>query len=34
MVGLISSELVEKALYHGLGSLPVSDYMERQLMRL
>ena len=29
--GLISHELVEKALYHGLGSLPVSDYMERQI---
>jgi tRNA nucleotidyltransferase (CCA-adding enzyme) len=30
VLGIISSDLVEKALYHGLRKLPVSDYMERQ----
>ncbi len=27
LVGLISRQVVEKALYHGLGELPVSEYM-------
>jgi tRNA nucleotidyltransferase (CCA-adding enzyme) len=34
MVGLITSELVEKALFHGLRELPVSDYMERRFEAL
>jgi len=33
MVGIISLRIVEKALYHGLGSLPVSEYMHTEYMR-
>ena len=32
--GIISSELVEKALFHGLGNLPVSDYMDQNIEAL
>ena len=34
VIGLISSDLVEKALYHRLGDLPVSDYMDQQIESL
>lgn len=33
MSGIISRNIVEKALYHGLGSLPVSEYMHTEFMR-
>lgn len=33
MAGIISLRIVEKALYHGLGSLPVSEYMHTEFMR-
>ena len=33
MVGIISLRIVEKALYHGLGSLPVGEYMHTEFMR-
>ncbi|GFE58664.1 A-adding tRNA nucleotidyltransferase [Geobacter sp. AOG1] len=33
MVGIISRRIVEKALYHGLGSLPVSEYMHTEYMK-
>lgn len=32
MVGIISLRIVEKALYHGLGSLPVGEYMHTEFM--
>jgi tRNA nucleotidyltransferase (CCA-adding enzyme) len=32
MVGIISRRIVEKALYHGLGNLPVSEYMHTEYM--
>ncbi len=33
VVGIVSRNIVEKALYHGLGSVPVSDYMHTEFMR-
>lgn len=33
MVGIVSRRIVEKALYHDLGNLPVSDYMHTEFMR-
>jgi tRNA nucleotidyltransferase (CCA-adding enzyme) len=30
MTGIISRSIIEKALYHGLGSLPVSEYMHTE----
>jgi tRNA nucleotidyltransferase (CCA-adding enzyme) len=33
MVGIISRRIVEKALYHELGSLPVSEYMHTEYMK-
>ncbi|WP_298435334.1 A-adding tRNA nucleotidyltransferase [Geobacter sp.] len=33
MVGIISRRIVEKALYHGLGDLPVSEYMHTEYLR-
>lgn len=33
MVGIISRRIVEKALYHRLGQLPVSEYMHTEFMR-
>ena len=32
MVGIISRRIVEKALFHGLGELPVSEYMHTEFM--
>jgi len=32
MVGIISRRIVEKALFHGLGDLPVSEYMHTEYM--
>ena len=34
MVGIISRRIVEKALYHGLGELPVSEYMHTEYLRV
>lgn len=33
MVGIISRRIVEKALYHGLGNLPVGEYMHTEYLR-
>lgn len=33
MVGIISRNIVEKSLYHGLGHLPVSEYMHTEFLR-
>lgn len=33
MVGIISRRIVEKALYHGLGSVPVTEYMHTEFLR-
>lgn len=33
MAGIISRRIVEKALYHGLGNLPVDEYMHTEFMR-
>jgi len=33
MVGVISRQTVEKAIYHELGSLPVSEYMNTEFLR-
>jgi tRNA nucleotidyltransferase (CCA-adding enzyme) len=33
MVGIISRRIVEQALYHNLGKVPVSDYMHTEFMR-
>ncbi|RNC70373.1 MAG: CBS domain-containing protein [Desulfuromonadales bacterium] len=33
MVGIISRRIVEKALYHGLGNLSVSEYMHTEFMK-
>jgi len=33
MVGVISRQIVEKAIYHDLGSLPVTEYMNTEFMR-
>jgi tRNA nucleotidyltransferase (CCA-adding enzyme) len=33
MVGIISRRIVEKALYHNLGAVPVSDYMHTEFMK-
>jgi len=33
MTGIISRNIVEKALYHGLGGVPVSDYMHTEFLR-
>ncbi|SNB45682.1 A-adding tRNA nucleotidyltransferase [Geobacter sp. DSM 9736] len=33
MAGIISRRIVEKALYHDLGDLPVSEYMHTEFMR-
>jgi tRNA nucleotidyltransferase (CCA-adding enzyme) len=33
MVGIISRRIVEKALYHGLGQVPVTDYMHTEFLR-
>ncbi len=33
MTGIISRNIVEKALYHGLGHLPVSEYMHTEFLR-
>lgn len=33
MIGIISLRIVEKALYHGLGSLRVDEYMHTEFMR-
>lgn len=33
MVGVISRQTVEKAIYHELGSLPVSEYMSTEFLR-
>lgn len=33
MVGIISRRIVERALYHGLGHVPVSEYMHTEFMR-
>lgn len=33
MVGIISRRIVEKALYHELGSLPVSEYMHTEYLK-
>lgn len=34
MVGVISLRIVEKALYHGLGEAPVTDYMHTEFVRI
>ncbi len=34
MVGVISRRIVEKALYHRLGAVPVTDYMHTEFVRL
>lgn len=33
MVGIISRRIVEQALYHNLGEVPVTDYMHTEFMR-
>jgi tRNA nucleotidyltransferase (CCA-adding enzyme) len=33
MTGIISRKIVEKALYHGLGDTPVTDFMHSEFMR-
>jgi tRNA nucleotidyltransferase (CCA-adding enzyme) len=33
MVGIISRRIVEKAIYHSLGQLPVTEYMHTEFMR-
>lgn len=33
MVGIISRNIVEKSVYHGLGHLPVSEYMHTEFLR-
>ncbi len=33
MTGIISRNIVEKALYHGLGDLPVSEYMHTEFVK-
>ena len=33
MVGIVSRRIVEKALYHDLGDLPVSEYMHTEFMK-
>ncbi|MBT0664287.1 CBS domain-containing protein [Geobacter pelophilus] len=33
MIGIISRRIVEKALYHSLGQLPVSEYMHTEFLR-
>ena len=33
MAGIISRNIVEKSLYHGLGGLPVSEYMHTEFMQ-
>lgn len=33
MTGIISRRIVEKALYHGLGDLPVDEYMHTEFLR-
>lgn len=33
MVGIISRKIVEKALYHGLGASPVTDFMHTEYLR-
>ena len=33
IIGIVSRRIVEKALYHDLGNLPVSDYMHTEFMR-
>ncbi|MEI6206914.1 MAG: CBS domain-containing protein [Desulfuromonadales bacterium] len=33
MAGIISRKIVEKALYHGLGESPVTDFMNTEFMR-
>lgn len=33
MVGIISRRIVERALYHGLGHVPVNEYMHTEYMR-
>jgi tRNA nucleotidyltransferase (CCA-adding enzyme) len=33
MIGIISRRIVERALYHGLGSVPVTEYMHTEFMR-
>jgi tRNA nucleotidyltransferase (CCA-adding enzyme) len=34
MVGVISRRIVERAIYHGLGTAPVTDYMHTEFIRL
>jgi tRNA nucleotidyltransferase (CCA-adding enzyme) len=34
MVGVISRRIVEKALFHGLGGAPVTDYMHTEFIRV
>jgi tRNA nucleotidyltransferase (CCA-adding enzyme) len=33
MVGIISRRIVERAMFHGLGNAPVTDYMNTEFMR-
>jgi tRNA nucleotidyltransferase (CCA-adding enzyme) len=33
MIGIISRRIVEKALYHGLGEVPVTEYMHTEFLR-
>jgi tRNA nucleotidyltransferase (CCA-adding enzyme) len=33
MIGIISRNIVEKALYHGLGEVPATEYMHTEFMR-
>jgi tRNA nucleotidyltransferase (CCA-adding enzyme) len=33
MSGIISRNIVEKALYHGLGHLPISEYMHTEYVQ-
>lgn len=33
MIGIISRRIVEQSLYHGLGEVPVTDYMHTEFMR-
>lgn len=33
MVGIISRRIVERAIYHGLGDVPVSEYMHTEFLR-
>jgi tRNA nucleotidyltransferase (CCA-adding enzyme) len=34
MVGVISRRIVERAIYHGLGEAPVTDYMHTEFIRI